>query len=40
MARVLNWKDVIDFGKAFFILALPMTWIVAQQFQADALEIL
>ena len=39
MARVLNWKDVIDFGKAFFILALPMTWIVAQQFQADARDI-
>ena len=29
MARVLNWNDVIKFGKAFLILALPMTWVVA-----------
>lgn len=35
MARILSWKDVIDFGKAFLFLALPMTWIVAEQFQAD-----
>ena len=40
MARVLNWQDVINFGKAFFILALPMTWVVAQQFQADAEDIM
>ena len=40
MARLLNWQDVINFGKAFFILALPMTWVVAQQFQADAEDIM
>ena len=40
MARVLNWQDVINFGKAFFILALPMTWVVAQQFQADSDDIM
>lgn len=38
MARVLNWNDVINFGKAFLILALPMTWVVAQQFQADRFD--
>ena len=36
MARVLNWEDVMKFGKAFLILAAPMTWVVAQQFQSDA----
>jgi hypothetical protein len=40
MARVLTWKDVINFGKAFLLLALPMTWVVAQQFQADAEDII
>jgi hypothetical protein len=40
MARVLSMKDVINFGKAFLILSLPMTWIVAQQFQADAQDII
>ena len=40
MARVLTWKDVMDFGKAFLILAGPMTWVVAQQFQADAEDII
>ena len=40
MARVLSWHDVINFGKAFLILALPMTWVVAQQFQADAQDII
>ena len=40
MARVLSWRDVINFGKAFLILALPMTWVVAQQFQADAQDII
>jgi hypothetical protein len=40
MARVLTWEDVINFGKAFLLLALPMTWVVAQQFQADAEDIL
>ena len=39
MGRVLNKKDVINFGKAFLVLALPMTWIVAQQFQADRFDI-
>ena len=38
MARVLSWNDVINFGKAFLFLALPMTWIVAQQFQADRFD--
>ena len=28
------------FWKAFLILALPMTWVVAQQFQADRLDII
>jgi hypothetical protein len=36
MGRVLTWEDVINFGKAFLVLAAPMTWVVAQQFQADA----
>ena len=40
MGRVLNWKDVMEFGKAFLLLAGPMTWIVAQQFQADADDII
>jgi hypothetical protein len=40
MARVLNWNDVINFGKAFLILSLPMTWVVAQQFQGDAKDII
>ena len=40
MARVLTWKDVINFGKAFLLLALPMTWVVAQQFQGDADDII
>ena len=40
MPRVLTWKDVINFGKAFLLLALPMTWVVAQQFQGDADDII
>ena len=40
MARVLTWNDVINFGKAFLLLALPMTWVVAQQFQGDAEDIM
>jgi hypothetical protein len=40
MARVLTWEDVINFGKAFLVLALPMTWVVAQQFQADSKDIM
>lgn len=38
MARVLTFKDVLYFGKAFLLLALPMTWVVAQQFQADRFD--
>jgi len=38
MPRVLMFKDVVNFGKAFLLLALPMTWIVAQQFQADRFD--
>ena len=38
MARVLTFKDVITFGKAFLLLTLPMTWVVAQQFQADRFD--
>ena len=40
MARVLTWEDVINFGKAFLLLAAPMTWVVAQQFQGDAEDII
>jgi hypothetical protein len=40
MGRVLSWQDVISLGKAFLILALPMTWVVAQQFQADRFDIM
>lgn len=40
MGRVLTWQDVISFGKAFLIFALPMTWVVSQQFQADRLDII
>ena len=40
MGRVLNWEDVMQFGKAFLLLAGPMTWVVAQQFQADADDII
>ena len=40
MGKVLNQKDVIIFGKAIMILALPMTFVVAEQFQADRDDIL
>ena len=40
MARVLSWENVMNYGKAFLILSLPMTWIVAQQFQGDAQDII
>lgn len=40
MARVLSWNDIINFGKAFLVLSLPMTWVVAQQFQGDAGDII
>ena len=35
MAKVLTKKDVLSFGWAFLFFALPMTWVVAEQFQAD-----
>ncbi len=38
MARVLTWEDVLNFGKAFLLLSLPMTWVVAEQFQADRFD--
>ena len=40
IGRVLNWNDVMLFGRAFLILSAPMTWVVAQQFQADAEDII
>ena len=40
MARVLTWHDVLNFGKAFLLLAYPMTWVVSQQFQADRFDVL
>ena len=40
MGKVLNQKDVIIFGKAIMILALPMTFVVAEQFQADRDDII
>lgn len=38
--RVLSKDDVILFGKAFLLLAFPMTWLVTEQFQADREDIL
>ena len=40
MGRILRWSDIVNFGKAFLLLAFPMTWVVAQQFQADAQDII
>lgn len=40
MGRILGWNDILNFGKAFLLLAFPMTWVVAQQFQADAQDII
>ena len=40
IGRILNWNDVMLFGRAFLLLAAPMTWVVAQQFQADAEDII
>lgn len=40
MGRVLNWQDVVAFGKAFLLLALPMTWVVSEQFQADRFNVI
>ena len=33
-------ERMINFGKAFLLLALPMTWVVAQQFQSDSEDIM
>ena len=40
MGRVLKWKDVINFGKAFLFFSPFMTWVVAEQFQADRTDII
>ena len=40
MGKVLDKKDIILFGKSFLLLALPMTWVVAQQFQGDRDDIM
>lgn len=40
MAKVLDKRDVILFGKAILVLALIMTWLVSEQFQADREDIL
>ena len=40
MGRVLSHKDVVNFGNAFLVLAFPMTWVVAQQFQADRFDVM
>ena len=40
MGKVLSHQDVVNFGKAFLVLALPMTWVVAQQFQADRFDVM
>ena len=38
--KVLTGKDVILFGQAFLLLALPMTWLMTQQFQAEREDIM
>ena len=38
MGKVLTHEDVIMYGKLFLLLALPMTWVVAEQFQSDRLD--
>jgi hypothetical protein len=40
IGRVLTGRDVILFGQAFLLLALPMTWLMTQQFQADREDIM
>jgi hypothetical protein len=35
MARVMNLQDVVLIGKVTMILAIPMTFVVAEQFQSD-----
>ena len=40
IAKVLTGRDVILFGQAFLLLALPMTWLMTQQFQAEREDIM
>ena len=40
MARVMNLQDVVLIGKVMIVLALPMTFIVAEQFQAEREDII
>ena len=40
IAKVLTGRDVILFGQAFMLLALPMTWLMTQQFQAEREDIM
>ncbi len=40
MAKVLTGRDIILFGQAFLLLALPMTWLMTQQFQAEREDIM
>jgi len=40
IAKVLDKRDVILFGKAILVLALIMTWLVSEQFQAERDDIL
>jgi hypothetical protein len=40
ISKVLTGRDVIIFGKAFLLLALPMTWLMTQQFQAGREDIM
>ena len=40
MAKLLTWQDVLNYGKAFLLLSPLMTWVVAQQFQAEAGDII
>ena len=40
IAKVLTGRDVIRYGQAFLLMALPMTWLMTQQFQADREDIM
>jgi hypothetical protein len=40
IAKVLTGRDVILYGQAFLLLALPMTWLMTQQFQAEREDIM
>lgn len=40
IAKVLTGRDVILFGQAFLLLALPMTWLMTQQFQSGREDIM